>query len=413
KISDGTTTETVAVNKTIEKLAQTLAEAKTAAEGAVGTFALTNATTQTDLENAVKAVVTNTNFTVTVEGYTLTPATTEAAGSLAATLKISDGTTTETVAVNKTIEKLAQTLAEAKTAAEGAVGTFAPTNATTQTDLENAVKAVVTNTNFTVTVEGYTLTPATTEAAGSLTATVKISDGTTIEEVTVTKVIAKLAPTAPAANDITFTLNTATGGDPANGSVAVANVAAGTTVTVYAADGTTKLGTATNSGTEVAKVTVEGLAIEAATDYQVSVTVGGVESAKITKKSQAIDLVSVTYDNGTLATNTDDTFILKFSDTVNNAGADTDYTVTFDNASATYTDADITLTATDDYTVTVLNNEVVITLTEIGLAKIDEIGKFDNGLFKIVIKGSALTPIIDGVQSFVGTLANSDITAAD
>ncbi|MFD2444215.1 S-layer homology domain-containing protein, partial [Bacillus sp. CGMCC 1.16607] len=66
-----------------------------------------------------------------------------------------------------------QTLAEAKTAAEGAVGTFAPTNATTQTELENAVKAVVTNTNFTVTVEGYTLTPATTEAAGSLAATVK------------------------------------------------------------------------------------------------------------------------------------------------------------------------------------------------------------------------------------------------
>ncbi|WP_158299396.1 S-layer homology domain-containing protein [Paenibacillus antri] len=64
--------------------------------------------------------------------------------------------------------------------------------------------------------------------------------------------------------------------------VTVVNVPAGATVKVYAADGVTELGTATNGGSEVASVPVPIVALTVGTELKVSITeVGKSESEKI------------------------------------------------------------------------------------------------------------------------------------
>lgn len=89
-----------------------------------------------------------------------------------------------------------QTLAEAGIAVEavvGVAGSFVATNATTQANLTAAVDAVVTGDGIGFTIEDFTLTPATAEAAGTIAGTVKLTKTSEADvEVTIARPIAQL-----------------------------------------------------------------------------------------------------------------------------------------------------------------------------------------------------------------------------
>ncbi len=92
--------------------AKIAAEAKTAAADKLKTVTVTNATTKEEILSAVNAALNSAGIsgvTVTVENFTKTEATTSAAGSIRATVKITCGNQTETVTINQTIAKLSET----------------------------------------------------------------------------------------------------------------------------------------------------------------------------------------------------------------------------------------------------------------------------------------------------------------
>ena len=190
---------------------QMAAEAKTAAADKLKTITVTNATTKEEILSAVNAALSSVGIsgvTVTVEGFTKTEATALATGSIRGTVKLTCGNQTETVTINQTIAKLPNTgneaakkVAEAKTAAEGALQTIKLTNAATKEEIQSAVNAALNSAGIsgvTVTVENFTKTEATTSAAGSIRATVKITCGNQTETVTINQTIAKLSETGGA-----------------------------------------------------------------------------------------------------------------------------------------------------------------------------------------------------------------------
>ena len=188
--------------------AKIAAEAKTAAADKLKTVTVTNATTKEEILSAVNEALKSAGIsgvTVTVEDFTKTEATTSAEGSIRGTVKITCGNQTETITIDQVIAKLPDTgneeakkVAEAKTAAEGALQTIKLTNATTKEEIQSAVNAALNSagiTDVTVTVEDFTKTEATTLATGSIRATVKITCGDQTETITINQTIAKLSET--------------------------------------------------------------------------------------------------------------------------------------------------------------------------------------------------------------------------
>lgn len=98
---------------------------------------------------------------------------------------------------------LAQTLAEAKTVAEGALVSFTATNETSEQGVLDAVKAVITNENITPTVNAdFIKTVASVGTGGSVTGTITLTlagTSSTTTEIVVNMAIAALpVDTAPA-----------------------------------------------------------------------------------------------------------------------------------------------------------------------------------------------------------------------
>lgn len=123
-------------------------------------------------------------------------------GSTAAYIKVTAEDTTTIMYYAVTINRApAQTLAEVKTAAEGALTALVATNATTEADVLAAVSAVITNANIT---PAFTVAFAKTDAiigtAGTVTGTITLTNSadSAIDTVVVNKAIAALvAPVDP------------------------------------------------------------------------------------------------------------------------------------------------------------------------------------------------------------------------
>jgi len=129
-------------------------------------------------------------------------------------------------------------------------------------------------------------------------------------------------------------------------------------------------------------------------------------------------ILGIQYDNGILATTTDDVFIVSFDHTVTNHGGDSDYAVSFDTeCGGVYATQDIVLTPTTDYTVGSDNdNTVKIALTSVGLAQIDEVAELDNGAIRVDITNPAgLSPVVDPEEGYLyeAPIDNSMIQEAD
>lgn len=130
-----------------------------------------------------------------------------------------------------------------------------------------------------------------------------------------------------------------------------------------------------------------------------------------------VEVTGLEYNNGLLATDTDDAFKLIFDNNITNVGSDSDYTIELDhNSGGGFVDADITLVPTTDYIVSGSDDDTVtLTLASTGLAKIDEVSEFDNGNVKItVVNPQNLEPNIDSsCVDFVMSLDNSIIKQED
>ena len=224
KIESGGVSDTISVNKPIDKLPATPEEkveaAKKMAEEALKEITVSNDTTaeklEDEIEKAVKdaleeAGIDSTDVTVTVEDFTKTDATETAPGSVSATVKIESGGVSDTISVNKPIDKLsgstpAEKVEAAKKAVEEALNKMTASNATTEEKLkdkmEKAVKdaleeAGMDSTDVTVTVEDFTKIDATGDAPGNISATVKIESGGVSVTIPVNKPIDRL-PGTPA-----------------------------------------------------------------------------------------------------------------------------------------------------------------------------------------------------------------------
>ncbi|PCI25600.1 hypothetical protein COB57_00010 [Candidatus Peregrinibacteria bacterium] len=128
-------------------------------------------------------------------------------------------------------------------------------------------------------------------------------------------------------------------------------------------------------------------------------------------------LDSIAYNNGVLATVTDDAITLDFDLAITGAGATTDYAIGFDTTGGAFGGIDVGLNNDgSDYAISLDGGNVIVTLTAAGLAKIDDIGELaDDGFMGITIVNTAnLTPSIAGTTALTKALSHTvDIIAAD
>lgn len=148
-------------------------------------YGASNSSKASDFSSAVK--ITNSDFSIEVGNWSLTPATDVKEGNLSCSVYIKEnGTVKKTIPVNKTISKLPTTTATAKEIVQGIVDNYVATNDSSKDSLLNACKAAVGN-NIAVTIPNWNLTPATEVKKGSLVGQISITDGLTSQIVDINK----------------------------------------------------------------------------------------------------------------------------------------------------------------------------------------------------------------------------------
>ena len=210
--NDSSVTDSVSMNKTIEKLPETDAEkvvvAKKVVEEALAGITVTGETTKDDIQRVIDTALTNagiTDVTVTVGEFVKTKATVDTEGSIDGIITIvsdNDSSVTDSVSMNKTIEKLPETDAEKVTAAkkivEEALAGITATNETTKDDIQKVIDTALTNagmTDVTATAGDIVKTEATTQEAGKISGTISIECGRETDSAEIGKTITKLPTT--------------------------------------------------------------------------------------------------------------------------------------------------------------------------------------------------------------------------
>lgn len=122
-----------------------------------------------------------------------------------------------------------------------------------------------------------------------------------------------------------------------------------------------------------------------------------------TKRTAGNKLLSVVYDNGSLADPEDDAFILTFESAVTNEGQMSDYVLELDNGSSVFQNADIVFDYHPyDYTPSIIaGNKIKLllinTVPNYGRTRIDSAAEFDNGTVrvKVVNTSTQISPKLD------------------
>lgn len=197
-INEGSTVrQTFTINKRISKLPTTTSTATSIVQGIVNNYVATNGSDKTSFLNMLKASVGN-NITVTIPTWTLNTSTETSQGSLIGTVNITDGATTQTINLNKTIGYLDQSITTAQTNVQAAVDNLSASNYITENELLNIAKSAVDSNYFNITVNNFSNINSTETAPGSVAATIKIADKSNISNtrtVTLNKVIPILSQT--------------------------------------------------------------------------------------------------------------------------------------------------------------------------------------------------------------------------
>ncbi|MCL2225190.1 MAG: glycoside hydrolase family 11 protein [Defluviitaleaceae bacterium] len=104
------------------------------------------------------------------------------------------------LAGNFTPAPTGQTLAQAQTAAQGAIAALTVSNSTTAAEIFAAATGALTGSTPPITAAWqvpFNLTPATTAASGTISGTIRLTQGTNFLDVTVNRIIAQLEDTTP------------------------------------------------------------------------------------------------------------------------------------------------------------------------------------------------------------------------
>lgn len=175
-------------NIIIPKMSQSLSTIGTSLTNFCQNYNATNNSKQTDFQNAVK--ITNSDYSVTVSNWGLSPATDTTEGALSCNVNINqNGKVVQTIPINnKKIAKLATTTATAKNIIENIVKDYQATNNSDPNDLLTTLKKAVGN-NIDVKIENWKLDQSTETKKGLLKASVSITDGTTKDSVPIEKEI--------------------------------------------------------------------------------------------------------------------------------------------------------------------------------------------------------------------------------
>ena len=205
-ITKGSVSDSVAIDKTIDKLpitdAAKVEAAKKIVEETLTGYTATNGTTKHEIQEKIDTALTNagiSDVTVTVGDLNKTEATTGAAGSISGNVSITKGSVSDSVAIDKTIDKLpitdAAKVEAAKKIVEETLTGCTATNGTTKQEIQKKIDTALTNagiSDVTVTVGDLNRTEATTDAAGSISGNVSITKGSVSDSVPIDKTIDKL-----------------------------------------------------------------------------------------------------------------------------------------------------------------------------------------------------------------------------
>ena len=210
-VTRGSASENVTINKPIAKLPKTdaekVADAKKVVEQVLSGLTVDNSTTkdsiQQKINEALRAAGIGSDVTVNVTNFTKTEATSSAAGIVGGTVSVTRGSASENVTINKPIAKLPKTdaekVADAKRIVDQVLSGLTANNNTTKEQIQNqineALSAAGIGSDVSVSVEDFEKTEATSSAAGSIGGTVSVTSGSTSENVTINKPIAKLSGT--------------------------------------------------------------------------------------------------------------------------------------------------------------------------------------------------------------------------
>ena len=219
---DDAISDSVTISKVIDKLPKTeeeikqeetkkVEEAKKTVEEALKDIVATNGTTKENIQEAIDKALSDagiTDVTVTVGDLTKTDATEETTGSISGEITVvskNDGSVSDKITINESIDRLPATEAEkvaaAKKIAESVINGIKATNDTTKESIQAAIEQALKDagiTDVSVTVGDFDKTEATKEAAGSIGGTVTIKstkDDAISDSVTISKVIDRLPKT--------------------------------------------------------------------------------------------------------------------------------------------------------------------------------------------------------------------------
>ncbi|MBN1040243.1 N-acetylmuramoyl-L-alanine amidase family protein [Clostridium botulinum] len=196
--------KTISLNKKISKLPTTTATATSIVENILNNYIITNSSDSNTLLTTCKKAVGN-NITITIPTWTLTPATETTKGSLNGLMNITDGVTTQTISLNKTIDYLEQSITTAQTNVQATVDNLSPSNYLSENEVLNILKSAVDSNYFDIVIENFSNINSTETATGKISGTIKIIDknnGSNTKVVNLDKKIPILSQTLDNANTI-------------------------------------------------------------------------------------------------------------------------------------------------------------------------------------------------------------------
>lgn len=168
---------TDSLNKTISKLPQSVETAKSEMEKILLNFKATNDTEAIDILKKVSRVIKNPNIFPTIENFHKDKATIDKSGIITGTLILKDNKGhSDSINLNLPIDKLIQTVEDAKSRLQENLGSITMTNDTKEEDIIEQVRKFVVNPDIDIKVNDLKIDKATELAEGKGTCIIVLTD---------------------------------------------------------------------------------------------------------------------------------------------------------------------------------------------------------------------------------------------
>ena len=182
-INQGSTVvQSFPISKTIAELPTTTATAKSIISGIIKNYVATNESDKDALLSSLQSAV-GSNITLNIDPWKLSEASETQNGSLEGLISISDGTTTDSVPIDKQIQVEEQSVETVKSLFTTALENFKGSNSTTDQNILDSV--LITNPNIKSTISDFKIGQADENKSGKITGNVNIENSETGETATV------------------------------------------------------------------------------------------------------------------------------------------------------------------------------------------------------------------------------------